>query len=418
MRRFWLLSVFFILFAALAGSPKIHALEYGLNFDNRTEIRHRGTDNSFSYSQQDVFRLWLRIHPAEAFRLNAQGAAGFEPGEEFFPDLEVLSVSGLAPFVSGVFGYELGRTVLNVGDGLLLNHPVDALLLQYGQDQVSMRVGVGYFGLLRKESVSLIASAADQSDTADEDQFFAPRRMVSFIEIGFPELFGLHSPLLKYVRQDDLRASSGAERLDTQYLVAAIAGPVSRSWYYRLLGVGGLLAHQGRDADPETREGYFYFGDITLDWFPNARTRVALGARYGSGEKGDVVAYAPISEPPNGTVFQPGLGNIAKLSLGLDRRVLAEAREEALRGLSMGLDTAVYMRTSEAAIRETGLSSGAGAGYLGTEGLFRLAFRPFSDVGMTARSGIFVPHRGSDGFEKDARGEIQWMSRVEFSLAL
>lgn len=400
------------------GLSTAHAVEYGLNFDNRTEVRQTGTDNGFSYSQDDVLRLWLRIHPIEAFRLDAQGAVGFEPGEELFPDLEVLSVSGRSPIADGVAGYEFGRTVLDIGDGLLVNHPADALLLEYGRDPVSIRFGAGYFGLLRKESVSLISSASDQIESADEDQFFAPRRIVSFLEAGFPELLGLQSLSLTYARQDDLRDTPDGELLDTQYIVASVSGPLSGSWYYRVLGMGGLLDNQGRATLPETRTGYFYFADLSLDWFPAAHTRVALGVRLGSGEDGDVVAYAPISEPPNGTVFQPGLGNVAKIGLSLDHRVFANANEEALRGLSLGFDAAAYMRPTDAPIRETGLSSTAGAGYLGTEGLIRAAFRPFSDVGMTAQGGVFIPRRGSEGFEEDTRGEVQWMARVEFSLAL
>ncbi len=415
--RFWVVVISAIA-AGLGGVSGAYAVEYGLNLDNRTEIRHAGTENGYSYSQADVLRLWLRIHPNEAFRLDAQGAAGFEPGEDIFPDLEILSLSGIVPLASGVFGYELGRTVVNVGDGLLLNHPADALLLQYGRNAMSVRIGAGYFGFLRKESVSLIASGSDLSDSADDGQFFAPRRMISLVEIAFPELLGLQSLLVAYVRQDDLRTASNAELLDTQYLVAALAGPIAGSWYYRLLGVGGLLDNRGRAADPATRTGYFYFGDLSLDWFPVDHTRVAFGVRVGSGEDGDVVAYAPISEPPNGTVFQPGLGNVAKVGLSLDRRVFGGARDEALRGLSLGLDAAAYMRPTDAPVRESGLSTSAGAGYLGTEGLIRAAFRPFSDTGMTARGGVFVPHRGPDGFEKDKRGEVQWMARVEFSLAL
>lgn len=415
--RFWVVAISAIA-AAFGGLSGAYAVEYGLNFDNRTEIRQLGTENGYSYSQADVLRLWLRIHPNEAFRLDAQGAAGFEPGEDIFPDLEVLSVSGILPVAAGVFGYELGRTVVNLGEGLLINHPADALLLQYGRNSMSVRLGAGYFGLLRKESVSLISSGSDLNEFADDGQFFAPRRVVSFIEIGLPEILGLHSLLLAYARQDDLRASSSAELLNTQYLVAGATGPIAGSWYYRLLGVGGLLDNRERETDPETRTGYFYFGDLSLDWFPLEHTRVALGARFGSGEDGDVVSYAPISAPPNGTVFQPGLGNVARFGLSLDQRLFAAARQEALQGFSVGLDTAAYMRPSDGQIREPGLTSGAQAGYLGAEGLIRAAFRPFSDTGMTASSGVFIPHRGSNGFDKDSRGRVQWMARVEFSLAL
>ena len=424
MRR----SLLITLFLPLALVPVV-AQDYGGSFGNTTEFT-LPFDGDPALGQGNRLALFARgalTEEIEAFarfryeyRLDAVFGDDADTAVDWWQgDLDALYLRGRFSTPTGAGAVltdaQLGRFVLREFSGALLRERLDGVRVSYQTPLLDFTLGGGYTGLLMKESSNLLLSEADVTDDADADVYLAPPRLVGMMAFSFPDVAPDQSLDLAFILQydardpDDLSEDQGL--VHTGYLGGGFSGPLGPTLFYDAYGYFGVGSVPTDDGGFLTyRSLRSYLAGVNFQYFfPEAAESIlSFGYLYSSGDKdhgsfydGNTVDNSTMFiglTPPNlGVVFSPRLGNLMVTSLGYSAKPLKE--------LQTALSVLGFFRPTTGVVSEVGINPASDSLYLGTEVDLALNFRPFSDLGMSLRNGVFFPNTGGEAaFLEDARG--------------
>jgi hypothetical protein len=167
--------------------------------------------------------------------------------------------------------------------------------------------------------------------------------------------------------------------------------------------------------------GFRYFNENLIS------SRAHLKVQYGSGflplvlvpgwEALSLEVFRPINQPITGLVFSPGLGNLMYADFLYTFRPWFRHPNQSLANIQPGLGVRTYFRST---LSEIGLqyedTSSKGM-YLGTEIEASLVARVFSDLGLSLKTGVFVPGTGGFGVFTSER-KPEFLAKIELSTSL
>ncbi|MDR2303980.1 MAG: hypothetical protein LBE10_05280 [Treponema sp.] len=248
------------------------------------------------------------------------------------------------------------------------------------------RAGIFYTGLLYKESAKIIMSQKDKDNFADDDIYFASRRIVAGVHWEQTGLLGRRNTLsLSGIGQFDLNGIGENDyiALHSQYLEAKFSIPLGNGFYTESGGVFELFENS------EDETGTAFAALASISWLlPTAlQDSLSLGGRFSSGAWNDtVVAFLPITAQSQGRVLNPSLTGIALIEGAYITRLWS--------ALSAELSAVYYFRTDEISFFDSGMDDLSKSPLLGGEIYGALTWVPFSDMTFTAGAGVFLPKTG------------------------
>lgn len=318
---------------------------------------------------------------------------------------------------------QVGRFVLREFSGALLRERLDGLRVSYQTPLLDFTLGGGYTGLLMKESSNLLLSQADVTDDADEDVYLAPPRILGLMAFSFPDVVPDQTFDLAFILQYDARdpdsLAEGQGLVHTGYLGGGFSGPLAPTFFYDAYGYFGVGSVPTDDGGFLTsRSLRSYLAGVNFQYFlPEAAESIlSFGYLYSSGDKdhgsfydGNTVdestMFIGLTPPSLGVVFSPRLGNLMVTSVGYSAKPFAANGSRALQEFQTALSVLGFFRPTTGVISEVGINPASDSLYLGTEVDLAFNFRPFSDLGMSLRNGVFFPNTGDDAaFLEEARG--------------
>lgn len=421
-----------ILFSALAvaafAAAPAWTIDFGGTLGNTTESSvpfdgdaSIGQSNSLSLFVSHAFSDELEVvaRARYAYRRDTVFADDTETEIDWWQgDLDALYARGRFPLEDGeqaLLDVQAGRFRFREFSGALLAERADGLRATFRTAAGDVTLGAGYTGFLMKESSNLLLSNADVSDDADDDEFFAPPRVLGIIGFTLPEYIAGQTFNISFVGQGDLRdeddlpADQGL--VHTAYLGAGVSGPIVSTLFYDLYGYfggGRTLSNVGGVSANKPIQSYLLGANLQYFMPQAAQSLISFGYLYSSGDKdhdefyegnteGASKAFVGLTPPSFGTVFSPRLGNLMVTDLSYSVKPLAGQGSPALDEFQTELSLLNFFRPTTGVISEPGIDGTSDSLYLGTEVDLALNFRPFSDLGLSLVNGVFFPNEGGDG---------------------
>lgn len=435
-KRSSLVTLFALLL--IVTTPALFGLEFdGVEFGGTLTSETSLSDNApeeDDLEHSDKLFLFLRGGDPEQLDLLIRGSYEFNLDDAYQFDLTTLRAAGTLPLgtpVTGALSYRAGRFLLEDRTGLLLSQRVDGASLQIDVQDLRLRFAGGHTGLLFPDPAGLYLTAADVAEYNEDDELFAPNKLIGLVTFGLPNIVANQSVTFLTAAQVDQRyeLEAGEDRLSTFYPSVVIDGPISRDVFYTLGLVGGVGQVERSIAGAAETSIKSGMVAIALQYLPAeiGGFNLEAGLVAASGDN-DVVSYlgrssdakinqfVPLRSFGVGEVLSPDLSNIIVPRVVAQIRPFANHPEPLARNLGFTLSGYGYFRPTSGATSITPGTSGADNSYLGSEGNLEVAFRPTSDIGLSLYGGAFVPYTNSDSaFGSDA--DVAWEAGGELSIS-
>jgi len=232
--------------------------------------------------------------------------------------------------------------------------------------------GAWYTGLLYKKRANIEMteseykannSKLDYGDFANS--YFAPRRVFTAVDWTHKGLWEKVIARLSLINQFSL----SDEKLYSRYLTGKIMIPLGAF----SLDLGGCFEL----IEASDKTGSAAAAETALTW-RNSVHYILLGAKYSSGESGDLSAFLPLTTVTQGRVFETGHSGITTLSLDY----IARLHET----FSAGLYPAYFILSG---------SQSGGKNILGGEIYAAFYWSPLPDISVNLGVGAFLPSLGN-----------------------
>lgn len=446
----WLSLLLLLLF--LSGDL-LFSLDWGGSITNSTqyETQEEESDEDEFY-QENTLSLYLSAPIGANSEFAADAAYTYSTDRAFLLELRQAHLTRSVEPQAGPRQFQTRVGRFNSADptGEVLRHTLDGIRLGFSFPALDLELTAGYTGFLLQPSASVSLSKLDQADD-EEDEFFAPSRLIGQIAASMPELFLGQNLEVALLFQEDLRnpdsgklVKPGEDTLqptqgglvDTQYAVLSVNGPIRSALFYTIYGVAntGRTLSFVEDEDSATGEVYEYrpflaglFG-LQLDYFmPEVlSSRVSLFGRLGTGDDdyssytegntdGKATHFTPITALSAGEVFGIEPGNSAHLGVSYSVRPFTASPNGWLKRLQGELSAFSFFRTAgEGVTSVSAVDSGTDEAYLGSEFDFSLRARPYSDFGIGLTTGLFVANSSALFDEANA---VDFLVRLDASLS-
>jgi hypothetical protein len=423
MHRFATVFLALIVLAA----PFAFSFDYGVDFTTTSRIT---TDEAFY--NRDALALWTEAPLGERHLFQVRGGYAFSTELPAELVLNRLLIQGdYSPTPNTRFVTQAGRISLREASGLVYNQSVDGAAMRIQAPGSVTRFGIGYTGLHFAPSSQIVVSIADTQVPTDETFATISPRVVGTASVVLSDLLPRQEITLSGAFQEDLRPLLDQEDIiqpgdtefrpeasgpvDTQYASLGIGGGITSALFYQVWGVynaGSMLTYV---IDEETGTGVYqptpiqgiatsagltYFMPQTLSMrisgkFTYTSGDADHGTYYEGNQEGKSTLYLPVTQSVASIAFAPKLGNVMFGELHLSLRPFASMQSRYLSNLQVSTDGYMFFRSTEGAVSATGVNSGVGDKYLGTEADIRLSYRPFSDLGVGIGFGMFFPNTAS-----------------------
>jgi hypothetical protein len=421
-------SALVLLVAVVAATPVV-AVDFGFQLSSTTEFDNREDDELFN---SETLAAWLSHDFSQSLSISTQGSYTFTTERPYLFDLDALYLDGAtqAGELTRVSG-RLGRFGAVDATGYVFDHRLDGGRFSITAPRSVLSFTSGYTGLLLKPTSDVEMSRLDQVDDADDDEFLAPRRLVGLAELRLPEIFPASDLWISLVFQEDLRPEDelieegsselqpgGGGRVDTQYTSVQLEGSITGQLFYTVFGIfqTGRTLTPVDDDDEVTGISYEYkpiFAGAAgagmryyIPTFLASRTGFEVLFATGDDDHTSVVEgnqedastqFLPISSPSISQAFAAELGNLIAVNAFYSLKPLANAAAREVQDLTVGLDLYTFLRATEGPVAAGGVNAAGDGLYLGSEVDATVAYRPFSDLGISLTGGIFFPNSADDG---------------------
>ncbi len=404
-------------------TPPAFSIDFGIIVENETSGTFVAEEDPEIDQQNDV-RLFVQQSLTEDIEALLRLRYRYTDEDPLFWDVDTAAIQGVAPAREGGSAVDLalGRTTIRDFSGALLSEQADLIRWGILRPNITVTAEAAYLGLRRNESTDIVLSTADLEDVAEE-VFFAPPRGFLGVEVGFPEQLGRQNLTLGALYQHDFRGD-GATPINTGYLGAGLAGPLSRFLFYDLFGyfATGFVEDDagGRDllAAWYTGGGILFFAEEALFSRIQSRFVYASGdADYqspvGGNTSGLGTGFPALSSPSLGEVVSPRLSNLAGGSFSYSFKPLSESGG-AWSELQVAATGWAFFRPTSGPVAVAGTSPGGSDSFLGWEADLALRFRPFSDLALSLSGGYFR-RAENDAWISEAP---EWQAVAKFFAAL
>ncbi len=412
-----------------------YSLDWGGNLEDSTYYYYSDvTSDSSSVFHADTLAFWLSTGLWKDTELFVQGSYTYTTENPYFFDIDSLRIENkTSPFLQ----YTLGRFTLSDFSSYIFSHKLDGGLVLLNFPWGVVRAEAGYTGLLFHRSSGIEMSLADQADTDGTFDLAAPR-FVGGAGVLFPDLYLLQDVNVEGWVQFDLRPddeltaegttapSSKGGKLDSQYFGVQVSGSVIPSLYqnsFVYLGTGRTLSYI--DSTYTYKPILSFLGSVGLRYYMESflHSRIGFQFLYSSGDsdysssylegntKDNGTNFIPISRKSLALVFSPQLGNIFFTSLSYS------VKPDVLRNFQFELKDVNFFRSTASQISESGIDPSSSSLYLGTEIDGTVHYRPFSDLGLSLSSGVFIPDNGSGGAFLASQRKVEVLARLGLSFS-
>lgn len=453
MRKQAVSCICLTLFLLTAGF--LPAVDFGGNLDNATAF---GKSDTAYLDQQDKLSAWFNTGTENNLVFSIAGSYTFSleykdavAAPTHLLDIDDLRLYGTYPAgkQDSTVSFELGRYKLSDPTGYILNHKVDGFSVSAGYPSAKVHASFGYTGLYFMPSSTIYLSRADINAAQNENLKLATPRLIGAFQLDLPQVLARQTLNLAFLFQEDLRGLAEIEempasavvldegetteypnrggKVDTQYTVLNISGPVTGGLYYNTffsLGTGRELSYTDGAYSYNPVLSFLTGLDIKyyLEGFLYSKISAGFVLASGDSDKtgyyegntaGKSAMFLPVSESTIAQIFNPRLGNIAAASLSYSLKPLSFSSNEMMNNFQTVLSGVMFFRTTEGPISEGGLAAATAAKYLGTEIDLSIRFRPFADLGIASSTALFIPSSAFDSTYGTARFE----EKIEFSFS-
>ena len=367
----------------------LSAFDWGVVLDNNSTLTFTEGEDADN-DQRNKVSLWGEHFWADAadtqYTLTFNGYFLYdytsEPEDEIIavnPDLIRLKVKKAGLFDDkAVLDASIGRFRFSDPSALVLSHTADGASAQIDYGSVIVKAAAGYTGLQLKPEASVNMSAADAADDADDDVYFAPKRIFEQAEIVLPALIERQRFTLSGLLQQDLRDEG--DKLDSLHIVGAANGELTKGLYYN--ATGAVAMNLSDDLSGFMAAGSLYYFSEELYY-----SRVSGGVLYADED------FFSVSPPTLGLVYAPAIADLTRISFDYSLRPWGDRVTPGLANLQFAAGGKIFMPAGE---------------YAGTELEGGVKIKPTSDFGASVKGGVYLP----DG------GDTAGLLRLEFSIGL
>ncbi len=413
-----------ILFVTAAS---LYSFDFGGNLDDST-IDYYSSGNSIFHS--DTLSGWFSADITDSFSFYVLGNIAYTTDNQFLFDLDMFKVEAKG---SSRLGYTIGRFNISDFSGYVVNQKIDGAMIVLNYPGFIVKTEAGYTGLLFNRSSGIEMTLSDQADKSGLLDLESSR-IIAGAEAVFPELLDKYDIKAGLWTQFDLRSDgnlvSGGGKLNTQYLGVSIGGPILSNLYFdsfAYLGTGKMdYAVDTRDYTVLSFLGSaglryyiedFHFSKLTFRFLYSSGDSDYKGSFLEGNTADNSSMFTAVSSKPSGLVFSPSMGNIMFSRLSYSIKPLSDLENSVLSNIQMELTDLTYFRSTAGAISESGINGSSDSLYLGTEIDGTVNFRPYSDLGVSVSTGVFIPNNGTDGaFTESLRG-IEFLARAGISFS-
>jgi len=427
-RTFIIVATVVLLGALVSGFVSAVDLDWGATLDNAVSLRVSPMLAEPEWEEEFVAALWGRVFQQTegggSWDLTVQGSYTYSLERPYIFDVDLLRFTGLFPRRS-VLEITAGRFLFTDATGVILNHPADGLRFGFLFPKVQIRLGAAYTGLLLNPSSDIRVSADDWNEVDDGSTLFGPSRVLVQSSFNFPAGRRGRVSTLQALAQFDLRTDAD-EQIHTQYLGLVTSNRLSPTLY--LDSHLTLSSGQSTVAAKDTFLLSFLCG-FGLRYFNEnlISSRAHLKIQYGSGflplvllpgwEALSLEDFRPINQPSTGLVFSPALANLMYADFLYTFRPWSRHPSQSLANIQPGLGVRTYFRSTFSDIALEYVDPTSDGMYLGTEIEAGLVARIFSDLGLSLKTGVFLPGTGGFGVFTPER-KPEFLAKVEISTSL
>jgi len=414
-------------------------LDFGGNLEDST-IYYNSDSSEFYHS--DTLALWLTTGLWAETNLYVQGSYTYTSDDPVFFNLDYLKVVNKS---AALVNYTYGRFYTSDPSGYIFSHKLDGAEFTINLPIVIVNVKAGLTGLLTYENTNIEMTIGDQTGVYFNNFFddFAQPRIIGGIEAFFPDLY-LHQDLKAAVwAQFDKRIGSNLTevdssvpsglggKLDTQYFGLILSGPLVSTLFYdsfAWLGTGRTLSYI--DNSYTYKPVVSFLGSVGFRYYIEKLlySRISFRFLYSSGDEDysssflegntedNATIFIPVSKKSLAMVFSPQLGNILFTQLSYSLKPFSRSNNKTLKDIQFELTDINFFRSTTGLISESGINTSSNELYLGTEIDGRVNYRPFSDLGVSLSTGVFIPNNGSDGAFTDTK-KVEYLGRLGVSFS-
>jgi hypothetical protein len=392
------------------------ALDFGGTLDSATTVEQA---SETTLDEEATLAGWVRQKVGDALEIYARGSYTYTIDTPVLVDLDAAWFKGEWDKATGPTLLELtvGRFKTSDFSHLVLDHTIDGLETVFTYPSAVFRATAGYTGLVQKPRSDIVISKADARDIDRTGAVFAPPRLVGLFDVSLLNVAGSQTVKLAMLFQEDLRPEDGLKqegdtaqditrggRLSTQYLGAFIGGPLGGGLYYDLYGYGNtgqMLSWMDSSLQYQYKPIAAFLAGGGLRFFGGPMSSVfGLRGILASGdedarsvtegnEDGLALGFVPISQTDRALVFSPQLTNLVVGEASYSLKPFDGLGIRALTDLQAVLTALVFARPTTGAASQADPASDSL--YLGTEVDLVVNYRPFSDLGIALKGGVFLP---------------------------
>ena len=415
-----------LLLSALAG---LSAWDLGGTLDNATTLTHAG---DLIFLQEDKLALWCETPLGRSLSVALQGSYTYSSERPYLFDIDFLTLAGSFPLAgnrASQLSFTAGRFALAESSRQVLDATVDGAQVSWRGSRLNASLAAAFTGLQLTPVSPVSMSWADINSTS----LLASPRLLEALELRFPELFKRQDLVVSVLAQQDLRsqalllqagdsveAAGQGGRLSTEYLGAALRGPLGSLFYYDAfadLGTGRMLSYIGGAYSYEwmltalAGGGLRYFREQWLHSRAELRFLLASGDAdfadfFVEGNRdGLATTFVTVSRQDLALLFSPRLGNLALFVLAYSIKPIEI--------LQTGLTATLFLRPTTGPISDSRVDPASDSAYLGSEIDATANLRPFSDLGAVLSLGLFLPGGAFRASEQDP----QFRGKLEISLS-
>ena len=384
-------------------------LDFGVDLGEEASTASTSDNSDSSDVYHEISALmWLRKPVADGTFSLRGGGVYTSKNEKAHPSLTSLKWTGFLDEEKRVI-LRGGRIASDDMSKLIGRSPMDGVGVTLKQPRFTLSGSAGYTGFLFNDDTSVIMSANDLVQLADDDEVFGVPRILATVSIE-PVLFERHKIGFELFSQTDMWESldGDGKALNTQYASVRAEGAVAARLYYAVAGSLGIAERSGSDI------GISGAGSGSLTWIaPKAKSfRLSAGLAAATGDSSRASYFGE---------GDPGSQFFAVVPKTYGQVLEAFAANNLIGSLLVSVKPAnpLYvqasllpiMRLGDGAVNYTG---SAEAGYTGTEADFIVSYAPTSDVRADLKGGFFIPRDGAfvDGYDSN-----RWELKAQLTLA-
>ncbi|MBT3273617.1 MAG: hypothetical protein HN368_10700 [Spirochaetales bacterium] len=438
-------------------------VDFGGTIANRTGMKIADVT---SLSQSDSLTLWFAAYsPTLEFLI--RGGYNFsynqisDPAIRHIPDVQKFYLKGNIPTTNlglSRFGYYLGRFQFRDSTGLIVDQNLDGLRFSFFYPQASVEFSTGVSILPNKRSNPVLLSKSDQNDYTDNGTIMGSPRSVGLLQVAFNNVFQQQLTIIAGF-QEDLRHlfpsrnislipegqtainPSAGGLVDMQFGGFGLRGNIYDGLFYSLFGVGESGRTLAYITEADTVAGTYQYvpilsgmGGLGLNMYlphflssaVEVKGIVSTGddwtdrdSFYEGSTSLTPALFMPVTAKPMSFVFGPSLGNLIAIRASYSLKPLSWIPGTLTDQFQAHIKYDAFLRFIDGPISVRIPNTVSDDMYLGSEVSLTLGFRPFSDLGVSLQTGVFLPNAVSDGpFDtdgsRDARVKIELSGSFSF----